>query len=467
MSLGKFYEHMDKNLNTYIEELREFLRIPGFSATGEGIEESANAVLMHLKDMGCEGAELLRAEGNPVVYGKFRSKKPGARTLLVYTFYDLIPVTPERWTFPPLGANIVRSEEVGLNPAIGKVIVSRGARDHRGPTSAFLSACKIIKKVSGDIPLNIIFTIEGEEEIGSPNLRKFRDKYADRLTGAEAVFFPNLREDSKGRLTILRGTKGMQCYELEIKGGEWGGTIDGRDLFAADIAWVDAPIPRLIRALNTLFDENDRPTIDGFWENVIPPSKEEQAELEKMIKEFNEEGMKEWMGIRRFKKGFPGKEYFESLIMNPWLNIDGLIGGYTGERIRTILPMEARAKIDVRIVPNMTPDEVFSKLRKHLDKRGFKETKITKLSEGYSWNRAPGSALIVQSAIKAAEKAGMEYVVWPTLPSCVPLEIFNLPGVVAGAGNTGRGHRQDEYLSIQGFSKAIKYYISFLHEYGG
>lgn len=150
------------------------------------------------------------------------------------------------------------------------------------------------------------------------------------------------------------GARGFKSMNWRSKGGEWGGTIDRRNLFAADIDWVDAPIMRLIMALHTLVDENNRPAIAGFWEDLVPPTEEERAELKKIVENFNEEEMKQWMGIRKFKKGLSGGKLYEGYIMDPWVNLDCIWGGYTGEKVRTILPIEAKAKIDTRIVPNVT-----------------------------------------------------------------------------------------------------------------
>ena len=466
MDYSRIHSHIDEHLEEYLDVMRGYLRIPGFSPTGEGIRESAEAMLTHLKDLGgCEDTEILRPDrGNPVVFGRISSSNPDAKTLLLYTWYDLVPIQ-EGWKFPPLGATIVEPEDADLDPEVGQIIVARGASHPRGNTISFLSACNAVKTVTGDFPVNIIFLVEGEEEIGSPNIGGFWRKYAHKFADAEAVLWPGFNEFGK-KMQIYRGAKGLQAYDLMIKGGEWGGSIDGRDLFCAEIGWVDAPVWRLIRALNTLVDENDWPAVDNFWDDFQPPSADDRADLEKIVQSFDEEETKERFGFGRFKGGRSGKELHEAYIMNPWINIHGLWAGYRGENILTTLPMEAHAKIDVRITPCMDSRDTLPKLRAHFDRRNFKEIEIRTVVEGYSAQRTPTNEHIIQSIVRAAEDFGTEYVVWPTMKACAPLELFELPCGLTNIGTAGRMHRQDEYVSIEGFRKATKYFSHFLHEFG-
>jgi acetylornithine deacetylase/succinyl-diaminopimelate desuccinylase-like protein len=352
---------------------------------------------------------------------------------------------------------------------MGKVMVGRGTHNQRGPMLAFVRTLKALQEATGDIPVNVLFAWEGEEEIGCPNLRQFVDKKLDALREADAFYMPSMREDENGTLIINRGYKGKVNVEIEIHGGEWGGTLDARDLWSGNTAWIDAPLHRMIRLLATLFDEHQKPAIDGFWENVRPLNEEEQENLRVMTEAFDEAAIKESLNIGRFLEGRSGHEVLPDYYVGPLLNVGGIVGGYQGPKVFTLQGQRIVAKIDMRLVPNQRSAEIVQKLKDHLVRHGFPEAEVRVLGT-YEWSRTSASTEIYQAAIRTAEAHGKRYQIWPTTPAVGPIGYFNqdplqLPCIFAGTGHGWRAHQADEYIIVEDVRENMKFVADFLTEW--
>jgi acetylornithine deacetylase/succinyl-diaminopimelate desuccinylase-like protein len=472
--LEKIYNHIDQDLDKHIERVQEFLKQPSVSPTeklyaNEDVFKCAEMLLGYVKDLSPQMAELVQTDGYPVVYGRLKSENPEAKTLVLYSMYDVQPADELGWsTSTPFAASILDAEEIGLPRFYGKCIVARGARNQKGPTMAFINALKSIQECTGDIPVNVIFTIEGEEELESPHFLQFRNAYLSELKEADGVYYPNPAQDEKGRHNIYLGYKGIIDLELEVKGGDWGGPVD-RELIPTDDAWVDAPAWRLVWALCTLKNPQGKVLIDGFYEDVRNPTPEEKEMLEKLRDAFDEEMVKKDKGIKNFKWNLPGKDLLEEYIMKPVVNIDGYVSGYTGPMMKTNLASRAMAKIDIRLVPNMRIDDILFKLRKHLNQHGFSEVEVRNLG-GYTWSKTSLESDIAQAAIKATKAHGVEPLCWPIYYASTPCVIFtepplNLPAISAGLGRMGRPHEENEYLTTDGLRIFEKYVVTFLYNY--
>ena len=465
----KIHDSLDAHFQKNLEEMQRFLAQPGFSHTGEGVRETAEMALGYVKSLNPAEAELVETDGNPVVYGKVLSKKPNAKTLIAYSLYDIVPVVEEEWTFPPLGGTITDAEKIGVQPHLGKVLVSRGTHNQRGPMLAFVQVLKAYQAVTGDIPVNVLFAWEGEEEIGCPHLLQFIQKKLDVLKTADAFYMPSMRDDEDGNLVVNRGYKGKLNVEIEIKGGEWGGRLDGKPLWAANTGWIDAPMHRMIRLLGTLFDENQRAAVDGLYENVRPYDDEDTENMQNIKDTFNEDLFKKGLNISRFKNGMPGVEAIEDFIMAPCLNICGIVGGYTGPRIFTTQPQKVITKMDFRLPPSVSSQDALDKLRKHLDNHGFPEAEIRTFGM-YEWSRTSAKTDIYQACLRAAERRGKKTIVWPTSPAVAPYGYFNqdplqLPCIFAGTGHGARAHQADEYITVDGIIDNMKFVTDFLDEW--
>ena len=470
VDLNQIYAHIDAHFDDHVEDMRRFLRKPGISLTGEGMHESIEMLLDHFRDLGASDAHLVEFEdGWPLVYAEFWSKDPQAKTLLTYGMWDVMPVRPELWRVPPFDAEIIPAQDIGLNPDWGPVLVSRGCYNQRGPLLASLSALKSIKEVTGDIPVNLIFTVENEEELGSPHMVEFRDRYMDRLRRADAVNYHRMIQNPDGKHVIFPGPRGLVTLELSVEGGEWGGPI-GKPANSGDDTWVDAPAWRLVWALNSLKSPDGRIQIEGFYDEVQPPSDEELGLIEKMRLGTDVEKLKKKLHIERFKGGASWETLLKDYFLSPVLNIDGYESGYTGEGVLTNLPYRAVAKMDVRLVPDMNVDQIVPRLRKHLDKHGFPEVKISKMPGGYDWYRTSLDEDIIQAIISATVKHGIEPEVWPSAPQSFPGAVYArpplaLPMGTSGLGRGGWAHSANEYITVEGIRDHEKYTVTLLYEY--
>lgn len=473
MDLQPIYEHIDAHFDESLERIRDYLRQTGVSTTGEGMAEVADYTADLIRSIGGT-AELVHTTGYPVVYGRMSSGDPAAKTLIASSLYDVVPVDPDQWITDPFGAEIVDSDdhpEVGWDVCRGATLVGRGARNQRGPNLAFMLALKAIKDVTGDLPVNVIFTFDGEEEIASPSWKEFLAAKQDELLEADAAYQHGFRQDENGRHMLHAGFKGINLFELVVEGGEWGGTLDARDLGPGDMVWVDSPAHVLMRAVLSIIDENGRCTIDGFWDNVRPVSPREQELYAAIQAEFDEEAAKKARNVSRFRSHKPAAELYAEWCSSPIANIDGLVCGYTTEQYTTVFPMKATAKMDVRLVPDQSIDEFYTKLRAHLDARGFDMVQVRRHG-GVEPGKGDPDDPLLKAAAAATEKFGIDTQVWPISSAGNPLafyarEPFNLPILFAGTGFSWKSHMPNEWASVEGIRHSMKWTAAFLHEWAG
>ncbi len=471
--LDKILKHVDDNFLSYLEGFREYMQQPGDSLSndgkGIGIEESVQMSVRLFENLGAAKTEVMRFErGHPAIFSKILSKAPGARSIIFYGHYDVMPVDEDKWSVPPYEARILDPQVIGLNPKIGKVMVARGIQNQKGPFYAFLLGLRAMLEVTGDIPVSVLFCYEGEEELGSPNLPAFRDAYMEEFKQGHAYHFQRFGQEEDGRHRIYRGYKGWVNLELEVKGGDWGGPCR-KSLLAEHVGWVDSPLVHLIHAMSTLMDKDGRVLVEGFYDNYRPPTPTEKAELEIIKSTLDEEAIMANLGIKRFKRGCSGKEKVEDYIMGPHINIDGIVGGYTGPGVKTNLPAAGVVKMDCRFGRDLTPQEVVEKITRHFKKCGLNEVEL-RFSSGYEWSRTPTKAEIIQAAVDATEALDKEYIIYPTRSSCSPQYLFNraplhLPGSISGLGHGGWEHTTDEYSTVEGIKDSIKYTVAFLNRY--
>jgi acetylornithine deacetylase/succinyl-diaminopimelate desuccinylase-like protein len=463
------FQYIDDHFDEHLEATRRLVQQRSISLENEGVRECADMLLGMIQDLGTRRAELVEFEdGFPLVYGELWSNNPAAKTLIVYCLYDVMPVVDEVWVTPPFAAEIVEPQKAGLPGYYGPCLVGRGSSNHKGPLMCVINALRSIKAVTGDIPVNVIFAVEGEEEITSPHMEEFRDRYLEELGQADAAYLPNPYQDDRGRSQIHLGTKGIVAFELRVRGGDWGGPAE-RALFSTDSIWVDAPAWHLVRALDSMIDATDRVQIEGFYDNLRPLTAAEQEQLDRLKANFDEEATKRRLGIRRFRGGCLGSEYFEEFTAGPVLNIDGYRSGYIGPYIKTMFPDSAVAKLDIRLVPDMEKEDIKGKLRKHLDTHGFSHVELW-FQGSYSWSKTDLSADIVQAAITAVETHGVEPAIWPTAYYAAPMAVFNrpplnLPCTDAGIGYMGRWHEANEFFAVDSMHNFEKWVVTFLHEF--
>lgn len=460
MNVDKVLDYLETNFEADLNRVRDFLRVPSVSYTGEGIEETAINVKNLITEIGGE-AEVVKTAGHPIVFGEI--DEGNEHTLLVYGMYDVMPTDEDGWTVDPWGA------EIKDLPKFGKSIVTRGAVNTKGPLGAFFNTLRAFKEVDGKLPVNLLFAIEGEEEMGSRNFPAFLEQYKERFAKAEAVLFPFFEQDEEGIPSLTLGTKGMLYFELISKGGDWGGP-QNRGIHGSFNAWVKNPAWRLVKALSTLVNDNEEIIVKDLMKDVSPLLPDEKEILEKQIAEglFDESVFKENYDVKTLKYEGKGLDVWEKLFSQPQLNIDGIYSGYSGPETKTLLPHIATAKVDVRMVPHMEPDEVLQSIRDQLDRHGFDDIEM-KVYNKYYWSKVSIKEKVVQAMIKTYKKMGKEPQIWPVNPGSAPYYVFerylNLPYVTGGMGHGARQHSSDEYCTVQGILDFEKSMAIFFENY--
>ncbi len=443
---ARVFKHIDRHYDEHLGKLQELVRQPSISAENRGVRECAELVKSYFKDLGCKRPRLVETSGFPVVSGYYDA---GAdKTVVVYLMYDTQPIDDPGWTVPPLEGKVVN-----IAP-FGDCLVARGAINTKGELRAFLNACESIEAVGEEVPVNIMFVAEGEEELGSRHLPEFIKKCKKELEQADAVFFPFADQDQKGKVVNYLGVKGIVYFELELSGKTWGRGPTQFDVHGSNKAWVDSPAWRMVQALSTMTSKDgNKVLIDSFYENALPPSREDLRLLEKLEKTIDEDSIKDMMKVRKFIDNIHRKKALLKYLYSPTLNIDGVWSGYIGPGTKTVLPHKITAKVDVRLVPNMTVEEVIPRIRRHLDKHGFKEVKIVELEEGYGWAKTSVKEPAAKAVIKTYHEFGYEPEIWPHMAGSAPFCMFNreplnLPFVIGGLGHGGRVHAPNEYLVV-------------------
>lgn len=438
--MEEFKAYVDENADRFVAELQRLCRQPSIAAQKVGIEETAEMVLSMLQRIGAQARLIPVADGAPVVYGTIGE---GTRTLIFYNHYDVQPPEPlEEWESDPFAAEIRQG-----------VLYARGAADNKGSLVARLMAVEAYQKTRGKLPLKMKFIFEGEEEIGSAHLGQFVEENRNLLE-ADGCIWEGGSKDLSERPVIYLGLKGILYVELWAKGAK-------RDLHSSWATLVPNPAWRLVWALASLKDENDRLTLDGLMEHVGEPPPEERDLLRKIP--FEEKKIKADFGIPHFLGGVKGVEALERHLYGPTCTICGFRSGYIGEGSKTVLPSEAMVKLDFRLVPDLEPRLVLDLLRKHLDRRGFKDIEIVEVS-GEQFAKSPPDAPIVRAALEAARTIyGQEPVVYPTMAGSGPMYHLSMALGIPTASAVGVSHAQsrihapNENIRIADYIQGIKY----------
>ncbi|MCC7106331.1 MAG: M20/M25/M40 family metallo-hydrolase [Chloroflexi bacterium] len=470
-SYAAVHKYIDTHFDEHLAETQRYLRQPSVSLTNEGVLECAEMTRELIAQLGAERAEVVHFDrGFPVVYGFLRSKRPNARTIAAYSLYDVMPIDPhENWAVPPFSAEIVEPGRIDLPEDYGPCIVARGARNQKGPIMAFINALKSMLAVQGDIPCNVMFTFDGEEEMGSTNfVGPFRERFMDELRQIDAAFYLNPSQNEKREVIIYLGCRGISFMELRLRGGDWGGPVRAAT-FAADMLWIDSPAWRLLKAVSTLMDPDGRVLVEGFYDNIRPWSDDDRSLIKILQDQFDERTMMQRMDIRSWKGGKRGVDLLPEYVMSPLMNVDGYDAGYTGPRVKTMFPHEAVIKLDIRIVPDQDIDDIMARVRKHLDDHGFPEVEIEVFGK-YNGTKTDDHSDVAQAAIRASEQFGVPTLAWPIYYAGVPQWVFNgpplhKPVISGGMGRMGREHVQNEYMTVEGLRDYEKWVVNFLHEF--
>ncbi|MDQ3045786.1 MAG: M20/M25/M40 family metallo-hydrolase [Chloroflexota bacterium] len=438
--MDDIFAHIDAHADEYVIALQDLARQPSVAAQDVGMAETAQLVETMLRNVQADPRQYETRGGFPVVYGEIAGRT--AKTLNFYNHYDVQPAEPlELWESDPWAAEIRDGR-----------IWSRGVADNKGNIAARVAAVDAYQQVRGKLPLTVKFIIEGEEEIGSPNLEHFTADHSD-LCRADACIWEFGSTDLEGRPRVYLGLKGICYVELRARGAR----IDQHSSIATS---TPNPAWRLVWALASLKDQDERVLISGFYDRVVAPTAAERAALE-CIPDDEAERLQH-LGIPKFLGDLSGiklhlRDYFQ-----PTCTISGFLSGYTGKGSKTVLPSEAMAKVDMRLVANQDPHEIFGLLRRHLDDHGFADIDATLLGPEFPARTsmdAPIAKVVIDTYRELYE---VEPVVLPTSAGSGPwhelCSKFGIDACTAGVGHArSQSHGPNENIYVADFIRGIKH----------
>jgi acetylornithine deacetylase/succinyl-diaminopimelate desuccinylase-like protein len=459
---------VEKQHDTSIRRLQEWIALPSIAAENLNFPAGAEFMAGLARDAGFQHVEIVPTSGKP---GVFATLDAGAKkTVGLYFMYDVKQFDPAEWSAPPLEGRIIE------RPGLGKIMMGRGAVNQKGPQMALIAALQAIRASGRKLPVNLVLVAEGEEEIGSPNIGDVvrKPQVMAALKNTVGVFMPSAAQDLDGLVTVSLGAKGVVELELVASGEKWG-RGPAKDVHSSLKAMVDSPAWRLVKALDTLVSDDGNTILIDNYPQPRPISAEEKAMIAEAMKIRSEEKIKTQFGVKHWIDDLPWVAANERLVSQPTVNIQGLVGGYTGPGGKTILPHRAAAKIDLRLVPDMKKDDAVAALKAHLAKRGYGDVEVN-VTGGYDPTSTAADARLVQAQLAVLKRAGINPTLWPRNAGSYPGYIFtgpplNLASAHFGLGYGSGAHAPDEFFliesanpKVQGFDGAAMSYVEYLYE---
>jgi acetylornithine deacetylase/succinyl-diaminopimelate desuccinylase-like protein len=467
--LSPIYTQIERHHDEAVQRLQEWIKQPSIAAENRGVNEGCDLTMRFLRDAGFGQVSKIPTAGQP---GIFATLDAGAsKTLGLYFMYDVKQVDPSEWSSPPWAAALVEK------PGLGTVVMGRGAVNQKGPESSFIAALHAIRAAGRKPPVNLILVAEGEEEIGSPHFPQIvrRPEVLAALKPCVGIFMPSAEQDLDGMVVMTLGAKGVVELELVSSGEKWG-RGPRRDVHSSNKARLDSPAWHLVEALATLVsaDGND-PVIEGFADKARPLSPSEKTMIAEAANRLDENVAKKQLGVEHWVHDVSWREALELLMSRPTVNIEGLVGGYTGPGGKTILPHRAVAKIDMRLVPDMQATEALAALEAHLAKHGFGDIEVN-MTGGYDPNSTSADAALIGAQTAVYRTRGITPVILPRSAGSWPGYVFTDPPLNLAAGHFGLGHGNgahapDEYYvieskneKVQGMDGAVRSFVDYLYE---
>jgi acetylornithine deacetylase/succinyl-diaminopimelate desuccinylase-like protein len=445
--------YLNSNISNYLEELKEYIRIPSISTLETHKDEMIRCseyIANTFRTIGMTRVEIFPTEGHPIVYGEWLGK-PGKPTVLIYGHYDVQPVDPlNLWDNPPFEP-IIKDEK----------IFARGANDNKGQNFTHIKSVEAFFKTVGEPPVNIKYIFEGEEEIGSGNLVPFLKEKQDLLK-CDVVLISDTSMYAEDVPTITYGLRGLLYMEVEV-------TAANRDLHSGSYGGAVAnPINELAKIISQLHDKNQKVTIPNFYKDVLKLSKQEKDNFKRLKlsdKEYAKEvGVKVLQGEKNFTT-------LERLWVRPTLDCNGIIGGFTEKGAKTVLPSKALAKISMRLVPNQNPEKIAKEFTKYIKKISPKCVSVDVRTLHYG---SPAMVPINNNAMKAGasavSKAFGKKAVFIREGGSIPIIVdfvnqLKTPAVLMGFGlDSDNIHSPNEHFLLKNFKNGLLASAYFLDE---
>ncbi len=445
-------EHEDR----FLEDLKGWLRIPSISTLPEhvgDVQQAAEYAADQLRRIGFEQVQVIPTKGHPLVYGEWL-KAPGKPTLLIYGHYDVQPVDPlDLWESPP------------FEPTIrGGNLYARGAADDKGQTMLVFKALESLMTVNGRLPVNVRVLIEGEEEAGGESIEQYVRAYPERLR-CDAAFICDTGMPSPELPALVYGLRGIVYTEVEARGAK-------RDLHSGMYGGVAPnPLHALALIIAGLKDAEGHIHIPGLYDHVRKPTAEEEA-FWREDPLHTEEALLEEMGVPQLvgENEYPA---LERLGARPTLEVHGIVGGFTGEGAKTVIPAEAKAKISLRLPPDVTSEEAFALFERRVHELAPPGVQITVRNiHGGESVLVPVDTAPMRAAAAALQEVYGREPVFLREGGSIPIAalfytVLNVPVVMMGFGLPDDNlHAPNEKYSISQFYKGIRTVASFLQRLG-
>src|SRR5467141_2179673 len=470
--LDAIFAEIDKRHDESLKRLQTWIRQPSIAAENRGMNEGCELTMQMLRDAGFTQVTKVPTDGQPGIFATLDAGAP--RTVGLYFMYDVKQADPAEWSSPPFDAAVVEK------PGFGTVLMGRGAVNQKGPEASFLAALHAVRGAGRKLPVNLVLVAEGEEEIGSPHFAQIvrRPEVLAALRNSIGIFMPSAAQELDGKVIMTLGAKGVIEAEVVSSGERWGRGPQ-RDIHSSNKARVDSPAWHLVEGLATLVspDGND-PAIEGFADKARPLSPAEKAMIAEAANRLDEQVTKRQLGVDHWVHDVSWREALELLMSRPTVNIEGLVGGYTGPGGKTVLPHRAVAKLDLRLVPDMTAAEALAALKAHLAKKGFGDIEV-RMTGGYDPNSTPADAALIRIETEVYRKGGVDPVILPRSAGSWPGYVFTGEPLHLAAGPFGLGHGSgahapDEYYviesinpKVQGMDGAVFSFVQLLYGLAG
>jgi acetylornithine deacetylase/succinyl-diaminopimelate desuccinylase-like protein len=450
-ALSGINEIVDAEMEGLIADLKTLIRQPSISAKKQGLVECANLVAKIMRKAGINSEVLYLDDKSipPIVYGELKSKSNPNKTILFYNHYDVQPEEPlELWENDPFSGKVE-----------GNYVFGRGSADDKGELITRIKAVEYCLKKTGDVPCNVKFMVEGEEEVGSVHIEQYFNRYSNRLS-CDGVIWEFGYVDAKDRPIISLGMKGLLYVELIAKGPV-------RDAHSSLAVLIENPAWRLIYALNAMRNETGKILIKDWYKEVRPFTEQELSVI--ASEPFDVEEFKKEYGVSKFVADTKGTDIKKALVGMPTCNIAGFNSGYLGEGAKTVLPSQAVVKIDFRLVPGMVPEKQLERLNNHLQERGFSDIEV-KLIHGEAAERTPISDPFVRQVEQAAKETFGSAIISVSSAGTGPMYSFAkvLKAPCISIGSTymfARIHSPNEFARIDLLNKTTKCIVRVMERF--
>lgn len=437
MNITAVHSHIDGQNAHDLALLERLVAQPSISAQNIGVQDCANLIVSIMADMGME-AQVVQTNGMPYIIGELKSKNPKAATVLIYGHYDVQPPEPlDAWVSPPFTPTIRDGKLYG-----------RGTGDNKGQFLAHLLALRSFLAATGDVPVNIKFLFDGEEESGSPNIYKLVEQHRDRLQ-ADLVYWSDAGMHDSGAPFVYYGCRGMLSIEITLETARVDNHSGNKGGVIPNAGW------EMVKLLHSMIDKDGNCAVQGFYDAVVPPSPYDIELMEQLP--YNPVETAKVFGVKEIN--LSKQEFYQRIMFRPTFSINGLVSGYSGKGGKSVIPKDATVKIDMRLVPAQDPMDIFEKINAHVAAVCPDAKLLFRSGKDCSNTRTdlPISKVVAQAVGKAyGTKPLIMARLGATSPESIFTQMLGLPTICVPYANADEdNHAPNENIAIDCFYQGI------------